>query len=147
MPRALRNTLAVIGGAVVSMVLISLGDVLIRQIWPLPSGYGEGGLEELNAALRTVPAAAFAFAVTCWALATAAGAFVAARASAGRRAWAGWIVAGIITAASLANVAMLWHPAWMWPAAIIMVPGAGWLAARAGSTPAPAGSDVVSQPA
>jgi hypothetical protein len=146
MHRALRTTLAVLGGTVVSMLAVTLGDTLLRQVWTLPSGYGDGGVEALNAALRTVPAAAFATAVTSWALASAAGSAVATRLSAGRKPWAGWIVACVLTAASLANLAMVWHPVWMWPAVVVMVPGAGWLAARAAAGRGEAASDVAPDP-
>jgi hypothetical protein len=144
MPRALRNTLAVLAGAAVSMLLVAVGDMLLRQIWPIPSGYGEGGMEELAAALRTLPPAPFAMAVAYWSVASAAGALVATRLSAGRKLWAGLIVAGILTAASVANLAMLWHPAWMWPATIVLVPGAGWLASRSVVSRATVEGDVAS---
>jgi hypothetical protein len=146
MPKAVRNTLAVLAGAVVAMVAVTLGDMLLRQIWPLPSGAGAADRAALNAALRTVPAAAFATAVTFWGLACAAGSFTATRLSAGRKLWAGLVVAALLTAASLANLAMVWHPVWMWPAVLVIVPGCGYLAAKAAATPATAAGDVVHTP-
>jgi hypothetical protein len=147
MPRALRNTLAVVGGTAVAMFLVTVGDRVLRLIWPMPSGYGDGGREALIAALQTLPATAFLFAVTCWSLATAAGAFAATQLSAGRRQGAGLLIAAVMTLASLANLAMIWHPLWLWPATLILVPGAGWLGARAAAAPATAESDVATDPA
>jgi len=42
----------------------------------------------------------------------------------------GMIVAIFVLVATVANLAAIPHPAWLWPAAIILIPAAGGLATR-----------------
>jgi hypothetical protein len=40
------------------------------------------------------------------------------------------IVALFVLVATVANLAKIPHPLWLWPATIILIPAAGWAAAR-----------------
>lgn len=133
MSDTLRNVLAVVGGAVVAVVGVSIGDAIVGTVWSLPPGIDTTDREALARAIATLPTAAFVSVLAGWTIAAAAGSFVATRLSAARRPWAGLVVTAILLAATIANLVLLSHPLWMWPAAFIAIPVAGWFAARAAS--------------
>jgi hypothetical protein len=129
----LRRVLAGVVGAVSAVAIVSLSDALVTRAYPLPAGTDTGNSESLAAAIQGMPSAALLLMVAGWGLAAGVGAFVAVRLSAERRTGIGFIVAGILLLATIANLAMLPHPRWMWVAALVVVPLLGWLGARAGS--------------
>jgi len=131
---AVRNVLAAVGGAAAAIAVVALSDLLVGRIVPLPSSVDLQTPERARAAIAAVPLPALVLLVSGWALAGGIGAFVAARLSAGRRMLVGLIVAALLVLATVANLAMVPHPAWMWPAALVLIPLLGWLGARAGST-------------
>jgi hypothetical protein len=65
-----------------------------------------------------------------WTLAAAVGSFVAARLATHDRTIHGMIVAMFVLVATVGNLAAIPHPAWLWPATIILIPAGGWLATR-----------------
>jgi predicted acyltransferase len=65
-----------------------------------------------------------------WILAPFAGGLVASRVAARSRRQYAWVIAGVLLAATLANLRAVPHPAWMVVGGLIGVPAAGWLAAR-----------------
>jgi hypothetical protein len=146
MPAWLRTTLALLGGAAVAVLVVSLGDALVARMWPLPEGTNVQDRAALRAAIRTLPTIAFATMVLFWSLACAVGAFIAARASAGRKLWPGLAVAALITTSTLVNLLLLPHPAWLWVAVPALLPPCGVLAAQRGATPVTAAGDVAQHP-
>ena len=137
MPTALRQFLAVAGGIVAALVVVTLGDRLAGAIAPLPKGLDFNDRTAVAAAIAALPLAAKLVLVAGWAAAAALGAWTAARTAPARRTAMGWIAAGFVLASTIANLAMLPHPAWMWPAAIVGIVAAGALGARAGAGAAP----------
>lgn len=129
----LKRVLAVIAGVVVAVLLVSLSDALVARLYPLPAGTEISDVEGLPVVIEAMPIGAMLMLVTGWALAAGIGAFVAVRLSEGRPAGVGLIVAGVILLATVANLVMLPHPVWMWPAALLLVPLFGWVGARAGA--------------
>lgn len=133
MPRILRRILAVLAGIVVAFVVVMLTDLLVGGIFPPPPGTDVRDPESMAAAIGAMPVIALALMVIGWGVASAVGAFVAVRITPERRRSAGHLVALLLLIATMANLAMLPHPAWMWVAALIAVPLLGWVGARMGA--------------
>lgn len=139
----IRSALVLLGGVVAAVLVVVLGDALVASIYPLPAGIDPNDKERLSQAIAVLPAPAFALLLTGWVLAAATGAYLAARFAARSAAVHGMIVALFVLVATVANLAAFPHPTWMWPAAIILIPAAGWAAARIGSARPAAGPPTV----
>ena len=137
MPSTIRRLLAALAGVAVAVGVVVLVDTAVGRAFPLPRGLDTQDRAQVQAALAAVPAAAIALLVAGWALAAGAGAFVAVRLAPGRRAGIGLVVAGFLLLSTVANLVALPHPAWVWPAALLLIPAAGWLGARAGADARP----------
>nr|ASV46983.1 hypothetical protein [uncultured bacterium] len=131
MPPILRRVLAVLAGTIAAMVVVTLMDGVVGRLYPLPEGTDVRDPEVMRTAIAALPFAALALLVVGWAIAAAVGAFVAVRLT--RDGWtgAGITVVVLLLAATVANLLMLPHPAWVWPAALLLVPAAGLGGARA----------------
>jgi hypothetical protein len=135
MSSAVRNVLAVLGGAVAAVAVVALSDMTVGRVYPLPSGLELSNAEAARAAIAAVPLVALLLLVIGWALAGGIGAFVAVRLAPEHRMAVGLVVAGLLVLATAANLAMLPHPVWMWPASLVLIPLLGWMGARVGSSP------------
>jgi len=133
MPRLLRRIIAVLVGTAVAFTVVMLVDLLVGSMHPVPEGTDVRDAESMAAVIAGMPVSALVVMVAGWALAAAIGAFVAVRLTPERRASAGHLVALLFLLATLANLAMLPHPGWMWAAALVALPLAGWLGARTGT--------------
>jgi hypothetical protein len=85
-----------------------------------------------------VPWMALWLVVMGWGLAGGVGAFVAARLAPpgfapARRMYVGLGVVVLLVLATAANLAMIPHPVWMWPASMVLIVVLGWVGARAGA--------------
>jgi hypothetical protein len=129
----MRWVLAVLAAAAVAIVIVSLSDLLVGRIYPLPAGTDVRDAHSMAAAIAAMPVTALLLLLVGWVLAAFAGAFVAVRLVAGRPFWIGLIVTALFLLATIANLAALPHPVWMWPAALVLIPLAGWLGARRAS--------------
>ena len=143
MPNALRQVVSVAGGIVAALVLITAGDATASAIHPLPPGLDFTDREAVRRALAAVPPAAAALLVAGWAAGAGIGAWTAARSATGRRFALGVLVAGFVLVATIANLSMIPHPVWMWPAALLAIPLAGLAGARAGARGTPPADDDV----
>ena len=133
MPPAVRNVLACVAGVLLGFVTVTITDMIVHRLYPLPPGVDPKDPAALSAAISGMPTMTFVLLVLGWALAAAVGAYAAARLATRSPMACGLTVAGILLLATLANLRMLPHPTWMWGAAIILLPLAGWLAAKKGS--------------
>ena len=131
MPPFLRNVVAVMIGAVVAIAVVSISDLVVGSIYPMPAGTDMRDAESMSAAIAALPATAMVLLLVGWALAAGIGAFVAVRISAGHRMGFGLGVAALLLLATIANLAALPHPVWMWPGALVLIPLLGWGGARA----------------
>ena len=140
MPSRVRNTFAVVLGAAVAVTVVFVGDAVVHHFWPLPPGIDAHNRAQVDRALAAFPLIAFLVLVCGWMLATALGAFVAIRLSSPRYARSGRLVTILILLGTIANLAGIHHPGWMWPAAILLVLLGGWIGTRVGlgATPAQA---------
>jgi hypothetical protein len=128
MPATIRSALVLLAGVVAAVVVVMLMDGIVGRIYPLAPGIDLRNPENMRQAIAALPAAAFVLLVVGWALAAGVGAYIAARFATHARATHGLIVALFVLVATASNLARIPHPVWMWPAAIILIPLAGWTA-------------------
>ena len=134
-----RSILAVLGGGLVCGLVVFAVEALSSRIYPLPPGVDPSDPEALRAAVAHLPLGAFLFLLLAWFLGVFAGAWVAARLAPSSPFVHGMIVAGLVAASAVVNLALLPHPAWMWVAGPLVILAAGWLGSRlAAPGPAPA---------
>jgi hypothetical protein len=142
MSPAVRNVLSVLGGAVAAVAVVVLSDAVVGRVYPLPSGLELSNAETARAAIAAVPLVALILLVLGWALAGGIGAFVAVRLAPEHRMMVGLVVASLLLLATVANLAMVPHPVWMWPASLLLIALLGWAGARVGSAPSRSGNRV-----
>jgi len=123
-----RSALVLLGGVIAAVIVVTLMDALVGRLYSLPAGTDPNDPESLRRAVAALPVAAFAFLIAGWVLAAGVGSYVAVRFASYARPIHGMIVALFVLVATLANLAKIPHPAWLWPATIILIPAAGWAA-------------------
>lgn len=126
----IRSALVLVAGVGVAVLVVVLMDTLVGSMYPLPAGTDLNDRENLRLVIEAMPAGAFILLLAGWVLAAGAGAYLAARLATRSAALHGLIVAGFVLIATVANLAAIPHPVWLWPAAIILIPAAGWAATR-----------------
>lgn len=134
MANAFRLFLSIAGGIVAALVVVTLGDALAGAIHPLPPGLDFSDRDAVRTAIAGMPLAAYLALVAGWSAAGGLGAWTAARTAPSHRRRAGLVVGALLLASTLANLVMIPHPAWMWPAALVAVALAGVAGARLGAT-------------
>ena len=130
MQPTVRSALVLLAGVVVAVIVVSLGDAVAGRIYSLPAGIDRSNPESMRQAVAGLPTAAFLLLLAGWVLAAAVGSFVASRTATHARPIHGLIVAVFVLVATVSNLAAIPHPLWLWPAVIILIPAAGWLATR-----------------
>lgn len=107
----LKNILAVVGGwlggSVVNMGLIKLGDILM----PIP-GVDPGNMEALAAVMPTLDFKFFIFPFLAHALGTFAGAFIAATVAASRKMLFAFVIGGLFLLGGIMVNYMITGPMW-----------------------------------
>ncbi len=130
MQPTIRSALVLLGGVIAAVFVVILGDTLVGNLYSLPAGTDASNPESLRRAVAALPVAAFVILVAGWVLAAGVGSYLAARLATHARVIHGMIVALFVLVATVANLAKIPHPLWLWPATIILIPAAGWAAAR-----------------
>ena len=125
----IRSALVLLAGVVVSVLVVILADMLVGTLYPLPAGTDMNDQESVRRAIAAMPRPAFLLLLAGWVVAAGAGAYLAARLATRSAALHGMIVAFFVLVATVANLAAIPHPTWLW-LAIILIPAAGWLATR-----------------
>jgi hypothetical protein len=130
MQPTIRSAIVLLAGVVVAVLVVTVMDTVAGNIYSLPAGVDRSNPESMRQAIAGLPTAAFLLLLAGWVLAAAAGSYVAARTATHARAIHGLIVAVFVLVATVANLAAIPHPVWLWPAVIILIPAGGWLATR-----------------
>ena len=130
MAPTIRSALVLLGGVIAAVFVVILMDTLVGNIYSLPAGTDPSNPDSLRQAITALPVAAFLLLVTGWVLAAAVGSYLAARLATHAREIHGMIVALFVLVATVANLAKIPHPFWLWPATITLIPAAGWAAAK-----------------
>ena len=126
----IRSALALLAGVVAAVLVVTVMDAVAGSIYALPAGTDPNNKEGMRQAVSGMPAAAFLLLVAGWVLAAAVGSYLAARLATHAAASHGLIVALFVLVATVSNLAKIPHPMWLWPATIILIPAAGWAAAK-----------------
>jgi hypothetical protein len=122
----IRSALVLLGGVVAAVVVVGLMDALAGSLYSLPPGTDPSNPDSFRQAVATLPVQAFLILLSGWVLAGGIGSYIAARLATHARVTHGLIVAFFVLVATVGNLATIPHPLWMWPAAIILIPAAGW---------------------
>lgn len=130
MQPTIRSAVVLLAGVVVAVIVVGVMDAVVGHLYALPAGTDTNNPESLRQAVAALPTATFALLVAGWALAAGAGAYIAARFAAHAHAMHGLIVALFVLVATLANLAKIPHPIWLWPASVVLIPAVGWAATR-----------------
>jgi hypothetical protein len=130
MQPTVRSALVLLAGVVVAVIVVSIGDAVAGSFYSLPAGIDRSNPESMRQAVAGLPTAVFLLLLAGWVLSAAVGSYVAARLASHARAIHGLIVAVFVLVATVSNLAAIPHPTWLWPAVIILIPAAGWLATR-----------------
>jgi hypothetical protein len=140
MQPTIRSAVILLAGVVVAVIVVTLMDAVVGRLYAFPAGTDLNDPESMRRAVAALPITAFVLLVVGWALAAGAGAYVAARFASHAQAVHGLIVALFVLVATISNLAKIPHPLWLWPAAIILIPAAGWAATRLVARPTVASS-------
>jgi hypothetical protein len=130
LPPIARSFAAVMAGMVVAVTIVSVFDLVAGRFHPLPAGIDVRDMAQMRAHAEAAPPSAMLIVLAGWIVAPFVGGLVASRIAARSRHQYAWVIAGVLLAATLANLFAIPHPAWMVAGALIGVPSAGWLAAR-----------------
>lgn len=130
LPPFARSFVAVMAGMVVAVTIVSIGDLAAGAMHPLPTGFDMRDVAQMKSHAAAAPASAMFVVLVGWIMGAFVGGLVASRVAARSRGQYAWVIAGVILAATLANLRAIPHPAWMVIGALVGVPAAGWLAAR-----------------
>ena len=125
----LRNILGVIIGIPAGIFVVALVEMLGHSIYPSYGAIDPGRPETIAAALKTLPLGALIFVVSAWTLACLLGSMVATLVSGRRSIIPGMFVGLAILLATLGNLMIIPHPAWMTATGIIAPLPAAWLGA------------------
>ena len=126
----IRSALVLLAGVVVAVIVVVLMDGVAGSLYSLPPGTDPNNRESMRQAVAAMPAAAHLLLLGGWVLAAGIGSYLAARLATHSPAAHGLIVALFVLVATVANLAAIPHPVWLWPAAIILIPAAGWAATK-----------------
>lgn len=130
----LRTALGVVLGLIVGLLIILAVEGVGHTIFPPPPGVNLTDPAQLSTAMAKIPTPAKLAVLLAWFLGTLGGAS-AANLIAGRRPWAGRIVALIVLALSIFNMTSIHHPLWMAVGALAAILFAGFVADRAFGQP------------
>jgi len=130
----LRLILGVVLGVFVGMVVTAVVEGMGHTIFPPPPGVNLTDPTQLATVMSKIPLEAKAAVLLAWFLGVLFGASTGALV-AGRRAWAGRIVALILFAFSVWTMSMIPHPLWFMVAAPICALIAAFAAERAFGRP------------
>jgi|SRR3954454_10644033 len=124
----MKTMFGVLAGAILAFLCISGLELLSQLIYPPPPGFDLADPADLARLMHVMPAAALVLVALGWFVGALAGAWAAD--SIARSGRAGWIVALLVLAGAVLNMAMIPHPWWMWAAGIALPLAAGQLARR-----------------
>ena len=125
----LRNILAVFIGIASGIAVVALVEILGHTVYAAYGAIEPGNPEAIAAALKILPLGALIFVVVAWALGAASGSMVATLVSGRQTIVPGMAVGFSILLATIGNLYIIAHPAWMTATGIIAPLPAAWLGA------------------
>lgn len=101
----------IVAGLAIGLFSIWAIEMIGHLIYPLPAELNIRDPEQIETLIRTMPFGAQAFVVAAWFGGALIGSALAMRIAG--RAWAAWLVAGVVAAAGIINILFIPHPVWM----------------------------------
>jgi len=132
----LRRVAAVIVGLAVAMLLVTLAEQMVHQMYPPPAGMDMKNMELVKAYVAKLPLAPLVIVLAGWLVATFLGALIAGKIA--RHRIAAYVVGGLLFCAGIANAAMIPAPLWFSVVSFIDYIVATLAAARLVNSTAPA---------
>ena len=127
----LRAIAGILVGIVIAVATVFAVEQIVHLFAPAPADFDMRDPEQVRARVSSLPMAAFLLVLLGWVLGTALGSWVAVRISRTGALWPGLVVGAAIVAATLYNVMTIPHPIWFAACALVAIPMASWLGARA----------------
>jgi hypothetical protein len=129
--RMVRIALGLLAGVVTGGLVVGAVEYLGMTMFPAPEGLDFSTPEAARASMARIPPAAVASTAAAWGLGALIGGFVAARIA--QRAWAAWLIAALLVAASMYNLVAIPSPIGLWASGLGAIVVLGWLAGRIGA--------------
>jgi hypothetical protein len=129
----MRMILGVVVGLVAQFLSTWVIQAIGHRLVPVPGGVDFSTPAAIERTMAALPPAAFGFVLASWFIGALLGCWLADAIA--KRALAGWIIAGLVVAAVIANLVMIPHPAWMW-IGVALPPIAALIARRLARVPA-----------
>lgn len=107
-----RKVLGIVLGIVAAFAVVISMELVGHKIWPPPKDVNFKDAAQVAAMMNAMPAMAFHWLLLGWALALAAGAFVARWISKSSATWVWASVAGFFLISTIANLLTIPHPLW-----------------------------------
>ncbi len=126
----MRNILAVIIGVVAGFLIVFIGDATTHKLNPANDGMNGMDKETLKAYIEGMPMYVMVIMVLFWLIAAFAGGFVAGKINKPQWKNVSLITGGVLLAATLLNLFMAPHPAWMWIVALLLIVPAALLGGK-----------------
>lgn len=127
MPLALKKILALLIGLIVSISTIALLEQFSHWLYPPSTTPDWQDPSAVAAYMQSLPVAAYLLVLLAWASGVVTGIVVATLLV--KRVSRLFVVTitGMVWLATLANIYMIPHPAWVAAAALLLLPAVGWL--------------------
>ena len=119
----MRTLAGIVAGLLLAITIIMTTEAIGHRVFPLPENH------DLNSgSAMSLPTATLLVPVLGWFLAALAGSWLAARIA--RKHVAGYVVGGVVLAATIANFVMITHPVGIVVAGVAAVLAGTWLGSR-----------------
>ncbi len=128
-----RGVLAVVAGCLAAAAMMVIFESLGQVAFPRPAPLDPAKPGTIAEVMKAMPAGAFAFVLMGWAAGTLLGSSIAARLSPAWSLGCGMVVGGLMLGASVANMVMIPHPAWVWVVGVLLFLPTAFVGATLGS--------------
>jgi hypothetical protein len=125
-----RSVLAIVAGAFVAIVLISIVETVSGLLFPLPSGVDVDHEDVMRQYIAQLPLGAFVLVLVGWAAGSFAGGWVAARLAGRAPLVHGLIVGVLFLTAGVLTMLSIPHPLFMWVGGIVLPLACSYLGSR-----------------
>lgn len=124
----------ILAGVLIAVALVFVIEWIVGLIVPAPADFNMRDPEQVRARVAGLPMWVILLVLAGWLVGTGLGSWAAVRIARTTRLWPGLVVGTIIFLATLYNIMTIPHPIWFVGIALIAIPIASWVGARAGRT-------------
>lgn len=124
----------ILAGVLIAVALVFVIEWVVGLIVPAPADFNMRDPEQVRARVAGLPMWVILLVLAGWLIGTGLGSWAAVRIARTTRLWPGLVVGAIIFLATLYNIMTIPHPIWFVGIALIAIPIASWVGARAGRT-------------